>query len=291
MIEDAEHLIDLIRQVAESFIKKHYAEEEQFFSAVWEAFEKWVRRLKVPVERIDLSEVLHTRSGLGFVGEEGLDLVSPIVLSTVAETLQESRKRKLSVSGLELAVRKAATRAGAAGELLACLIHHLPELVAAARSAKASISEAYVSLAQKPQYEIWTEGDHKIVDNIDKFKQEQEKYLFWIDLTNKEYLSLGIKPEQKIGPTAIEILIYLIENIGVSIPRREIFEDVFEESTEENIGWKNRLQQFLTQLHNFTGKTFREKYLPLDRISDCLSLKNSFRDKYFIFETLRAPEE
>ena len=287
MFEEAEHLIDQNRQVAESFIKKHYAEEEQFFPAVWEAFEKWVRQLKVPVERIDLSEVLHTRSGLGFVGEEGLDLVSPIVLSTVAETLQESRKRKLSVSGLELVVRKAATRAGAAGELLACLIHHLPELVAAARSAKASISEAYVSLAQKPQYEIWTEGDHKIIESIGKYEQKKKQYLFWIDLTNKKCESLG-ETRDCLKPRDLKFLLFLATNSGVSVTYYEVCKEVFSEEPDNEFPWRNRVAQCLTALRSFAGPLFEKDCLVKDRLTDSLSLDESFKARYFIFRTLRS---
>lgn len=292
MTNDTNGLMAQIRRVVEMFIKRYYAEEERFFPAVWEAFEQWASQLKEPLEKIDIAEVfLDAHAGLGFTGQGQIDLIPPIVLSTVAETLQESRKKKPSVSNLERIVGKAAIHAGATGELLACLIGHLPALVIATRNSDLDVSEAYISRAKKPQYEIWTNGEHKIFDSIDKFRRRREKYLFWIDLTNKEYLSLGIKPEHKIGPRAIEILIYLVENIGVSVPRWEIFEDIFEETTEGNIGWKGKLQQFLTQLHNFAGKSFRKKYLLLDRISDCLSLKNSFKDKYVIFETLRIPEK
>jgi len=293
MTNDTNDLMAQIHRVVEMFIKRYYAEEERFLPAVWEAFDEWAGRLKEPLEKIDIAEVLlDTQTGLGFAGQGQIDLVPPIVLSTVAETLQKSQSEKLSTSKLERIVGKAAIRAGAAGELLACLIGHLPALVIAVRNSDPDVSEAYISVAKKLQYKILTGGEnHKIVDSIDKFRGKQDTYLFWIDITNKEYLSLGIEPEQKIGPTAIKILVYLVKNIGVSIPRRKIFEDVFEETTEENIGWVNRLQQFVTQLHNFTGKTFREKYLLLDRISDCLSLKNSFKNKYFIFETLRALDE
>jgi len=292
MTNDTNDLMAQTHRVVEMFIKRYYAEEKRFFPVVWEAFEQWVRQLKEPLEKIDIAGVFSdAHSGLSFTGQGQIDLVPPVVLSTVAETLQKSQSEKLSASNLKRIVGKAAVRAGATGELLACLIGNLPALVIAVRNSDPDVSETYISVAKKPQYEMWTGGEHKIIDNIDKFRKKQETYLFWIDITNKEYLSLGIKPEHKIGPRAIEILIYLVENIGVSVPRREIFEDIYEETTEGNIGWKGKLQQFLTQLHNFAGKSFRKKYLSLDRISDCLSLKNSFKDKYVIFETLRIPEK
>lgn len=289
MVEEAEHSIDQIRQVAERFIKKHYAEEERFFRDVWEAFENWVRQLKVPIEKIIFSEALRTRAGLGFVGEEGLDLVSPIVLSTIAETLQESRKSNLSVSDLERIVGKAATRAGAAGELLARLLSHLPEIVIAVRNARADVSQAYISLAQKPQYEIWTGGEHEIVDSISEYEQEKDQYLFWIDVTNGDYTSLG--EEKSLKPTARKLLMFLTENIGMSVPRREAFEKAVGASPEERGDWKNLLSQYVGQLHDFAEEEFRDSYLVHDSLSDTLALKKDFKDKYFIFITLRPSEK
>ena len=158
----------------------------------------------------------------------------------------------------------------------------------AARSTDFDAAESVVLPPVKPQYEIRTQGQHKIVKDISTFEEKKNEYLFWADITAGEYTSLG-KQRPPLSPTARRLLLYLTKNIGLSIPRSVVFEHVIGVAPEE--GWQNRLAHYLTELQNFAEDDFRKLYLPpLNRPTDTLTLRNSFKSKYFVCLTLRPSE-
>ncbi|MFC1636711.1 hypothetical protein ACFL5Z_17930 [Planctomycetota bacterium] len=213
-----------------------------------------------------------------------------IVLATVAETVCTIQNNKLSKSDIEAIIGKAAVNWGASGDLLAAVIRYLPQLYIATRSANLEPSETCISLPVKLQYEIWTEGQHRIVKNIGKYKKNKNKYLFWADITNRQYESLGQK-RCPLSTPALRLLLYLAENMGISIPRTMVFEHVIETTSDGVVGWKTRLAHYFTELRKFAGEDFKEIYLPPpDRFTDTVTLNKSFKNKYFVFVTRRSSE-
>jgi hypothetical protein len=214
-----------------------------------------------------------------------------IVLATVAETVRAIPDQKLSQSDIEESIKKAAVDCGATGDLLAAVIHYLPQFYMAVRSANLGASESNILPPMKPQYEIWTQGQHKIVKDMSIYQEKKNQYLFWADITAGEYNSLG-QQRPPLSAPALRLLLYLAENIGMSVPRSMVFERVIGEAPDGLQGWQSRLAHYLTELQNFAEEDFRKLYLPPpDRLTDSLTLKKTFRNQYFVFVTWTSPEK
>ena len=95
---------------------------------------------------------------------------------------------------------------------------------------------------------------------------------------------------------------FLSENIGRSVSRDEILEKVFEfdklqdvkkhsHITNQQGAIMSRMEQQLTKLQKFAQTDFRKIYLVRDNVTDSLSLRQSFSDKYFIFKVLRSTKD
>ena len=214
------------------------------------------------------------------------ELVDVIVVATVAETLRRSREGEPSFAELGETAGRVAADFGLGGDLLARLIRHVPELCSAVRSADREAEEAYVCGPGKPQYEIWTAGERKIVEDITAYEKRRRTYVLWVNLTSKECTSYG-KRKPFPQPKTLELLLFLLDNVGTSLPCGKVFEQVFEGSPEHMQGWKNRIEQQLTKLEKIAEGGFRKSYLTRDRLNNTLSLSDSFRDRYFVFRKLR----
>jgi hypothetical protein len=214
---------------------------------------------------------------------------SNIVLATVAETVRAIQDEKLSLSNIDAIVTRVAVDCGATGGLLAAVKRYLPSFYVDVKSSNLDAVESVVLPPTKPQYEIWTQGQHKIVKDIKAYGEKKSKYLFWADITNGDYSSLG-KQRLPLSPNARRLLLYLAENIGLSVPRSVLFECVIGVQPEE--GWKNRLSHYLTELQNFAAGNFRKLYLPPpDQLTDTLTLRKAFKNQYFVFVTWKQPEQ
>jgi hypothetical protein len=279
-----------VNRIAADFVQENYPKESTFFVAFWESFETNMNKWQaVAPENWPIAEgTQKVATELGFSDFKSMDLVTPVVLCTVAKVLSKTTSESLSISDLETVVGKVAASCGASGQLLAQLMHHLPQLCVAVQTAKSGVKQAFVSIAKKTQYEIWADGEPpRIVHDIKKYKAKENEYLFWIDLTNGEFKSLGEKKGLK--PTAMKLLLFLVENIGVSLKFRKVYKEVIGIDPEGVENWRNLLHQYIRQLHKFAEESFRESHLFHDLVYDTLCLKASFRDKYFVFRTLRSP--
>ena len=152
------------------------------------------------------------------------------------------------------------------------------------RRAKPDVAEAFVSVAQKPQYEIWTTGAHEIVDDISEFEQKKEGYLFWIDLNDRPPV-LEEDSRKHLGTYAVNLLLYLVRpgRFGRLTSLSDILREVWQiEKKEPDDLDKGRIAQYLAQLQKFSRGKFHKHLLEAKRERG-LGLKESFKDKYFIF--------
>ena len=287
---EAGMLITGIHRVAETFIKQHYPEEGRSFAAAWQAFDEWVKQWKGPEAEKKASEALLAcvQTGLGFA-EEGLDKISRIVLATVAKLLCEMQGQRVSLFGIERLVSKTAAGTGASGELLATMVRHLPRFCMEARSANLEATEAHVSRAVMPQYEIWTEGERRIVDSIGDYEKKKKNYLLWIDLDEKVHRPT-IRATETIGTEAISLLCCLVKRLGARVSLEEVLKEVWGEEVRKKVELRDaqvgKLEQQLTSLQKFCGGEFR-KYLFGEKLKKGLGLDRSFSKKYFMFSRLR----
>lgn len=286
-----EELIADIRRVAEAFVRQHYGDEERFFPVVWEAFEEWFKKLKGSESVRLASETLHAdvQVGLGFTRHEVVDLVTPIVLATVAETLRGLREKRLSLSEAGVFVGKTASEFGAAPALTAEMVRYLPGLCRAVRTVDASASTAHVSVASRPQYQIWTEGKQATVSDVSQYEARKASYLLWVDMDEKPHVSIR-NPGEKIGPEAVDLLLCMVKRLGKRVTFEQVLDDVWREEprTEADLkrSQENKVEQQLTALDRFCKGGFRE-FLFGEKFAKGLGLKESFSDKYFIFSRLR----
>jgi len=286
-----EELIADIHRIAEEFVRQHYRNEERFFPVVWAAFEAWFKKLK-GFESVRLaSEALsaNVRAGLGFARHGVVDLVTPIVLATVAETLRGLRENGLSLSQAGSFVGKTASEFGAAPALAAQLVRYLPELCFAVRTVDPAASAAHVSVASQPQHEIWTEGRHDIVHDIRQYEARKGAYLFWIDLDEKPLVSTR-NPRVTLGREAADLLVCLVKGLGNRLAFEQVLKEVWGEEpdteAESRRGQENKVEQQITKLDKFCGGGFRQ-FLFGEKFAKGLGLREAFSDKYFIFCRLR----
>jgi len=185
-------------------------------------------------------------------------------------------------------VRKAAVDSGATGELLAILLRHLPSLLWETQAANLEVAESSISLSVTPQYEIWTAGAHRIVQDINYYERKKDQYLFWIPLDAKKHRSPE-DPEKTIGPRAIALLLYLVEQLGTRTKFEQVVREVWNDEphgdAEMRRSQQNQLEQQLTKLEQFCDGAFR-RYLFADKFGKGIGLDKAFADKYFIFRRL-----
>lgn len=292
MVNAREELIAETRRIAEDFVRQYHKDEEQFFPVIWAVFSERYRKttgsksVGLPAEAL-LDDV---QFGLGFARHEVVDLVTPVVLATVAEALRRLREKRLSLSQAEVLVAETASEFGAAAALTAEMVRHLPGLCLAVRDVDVATSTADVSVASRPQYRIWVDGHQHIVSDISKYEARKPDFLFWIDLEERIHLSMGKPPSKALKKMALRLLLFLIERQGRRVPTREVLREVFDEDlgADEPVDkhMVNKIQQQLTALHLFSGEQFRDYLFSAD-FERGVGLKESFKDKYFVFSRLR----
>lgn len=286
MYIDKDSWLNTAKVVAKKFIESNYFQEVSLFDSFWQAFSfKINEALKADVSgKITLDSTGQTIADISFARDSAIDSVSPIVLPTVAAIMQQIQLKKFCKSELEELIGATAAHFGAKPSLTACLIRSLPVLCNEVMSYEPNVSEATVSVASKPQYRIWVNGKSKIVDSIDNYEKNKDKYLFWIDLDAKKHLSPK-NNKQILSPQSLELLRYLVENIGNLKSIDDLLTNVYDDDTsltEEHD--KSKIEQQLTKLHKHSDNKFRE-YL-FKWAEDRLGLKDSFKDKYFLFSRL-----
>ena len=281
MNQNNESWLNVVQEIAHAFIVEDYNSESALFDPCWEVFAGRIGDLE-GTSREDLFESSIIQD-ISFATSSSQDLVTPIVLATVAETISTINAKKLSGSKLEKFIGDTAARFGAQPGLAATLLKHLPALCKEALGGK---TDGTVSTSPDNQFKIWTNGESKIVQSIDEHEKQKDKYLFWIDLDEKKHVS-KLDASRKLSPRSIQLLKCLVEQLGSPIPVGEILIDAFEDSSDIPVATdESRIEQQLSKLHKFCGDQFRQ-YLFAKWFRNGLGLKDSFADKYFLFSRCR----
>ena len=284
MYIDKDSWLDTTKVVAKKFIESNYFQEVSLFDSFWQAFSFKVNEaLKADASgKLTIDSTGQAITDISFARDSAIDSVSPIVLPTVAAIMQQIQLKKFGKNELEDLITTTAAHFGAKPSLSACLVRSLPVLCNEVMSYEPSASEATVSVAPKPQYRIWANGKSKIVDSIDNYEKNKDKYLFWIDLDAKKHLSPK-NNKQILSPQSLELLRYLVENIGNRKTIDDVLADVFDDNTSLTKEHdKSKIEQQITKLQKHSDNQFRE-FLFSKWFENGLGLNDSFKDQYFLF--------
>ena len=161
------------KTVTKKFIKNNYSQEDSLFDAFWQAFLFKANEIfKADVTgRLIFDPTGQSLANISFTNDSSIDLVSPVVLPTVAAIMQQIQTKDFSKNELEELISTTAANFGAKPSLTACLVRSLPSLCNEVMSYEPDASEATISIACKSQYKIWTNGEVRIVDSIDKYEE------------------------------------------------------------------------------------------------------------------------
>lgn len=204
--------------------------------------------------------------------------IEQIVLPTLSELLLTTRGQGYSRRRLESIVARIAATYGASPDQVTAMVEYLPSFLIDLRSANQEVSENTMSSATPPKFEVWVDGNHRIVEDISSYEKIKHKYLIWIDLDQPG----------KIQPKAIKLLKYLVEHIGQRVPFEVVLKDVFDDPvTGKNFDESNRnkVEVQITAIHKFSRGQFR-KHIFRNKFTCGLGLSTTFSDKYLIFRRL-----
>ncbi len=283
MNHNSESRLAVVRQVAHTFIAENYDSESALFAPCWDVFSSRIGDLAGDDQ--DVAFDSNIIQDISFAKGSALDLVTPIVLATVAEAFQKINGKSIPASKAEQLVGHAARKFGAKPELTASLMRHLPALYLDAIAASDGTDAAVISQEPVIQYKIWADGKAWVAQDITEYEAKKDEYLFWLALNEKSHTS-PISDDRRIGPKAVELLVYLVEHLGMPVPALDVLRDVFGDD-DQPIGerQKDRVEQQLSKLEKFCGDHFREHLFGL-WAEKGLGLKSAFADKYFFFSRL-----
>ncbi len=289
MTSDCQPSLDIVRKISEKFVGNIYKDEIALFDTFWNMLSPQIaRRIQAgTTAKISNNSQLTNPSDLYFAQGQSFNLVTPIVIATVDATVLNMQSKKLSGKSMNDFISQIATSFGATKELTASLTKHLPKFCEAVLKDFASPSSV-ISDCSNDRFRIWTNGKTDIVGNIDKFKSDKTKYLFFLDMNQPSHISPKNK-SASIGPTAVNILQILVENLGKRVPSKEFIGNVANNTSDIKQA-SDKIEQQLTKLHKFSGGKFRE-YLLGNWLKSGLGLKEDFADKYFLYSRIRPDEE
>ncbi len=283
MNQNNESWLNVVQEVAHAFIVENYNNESTLFAPCWEAFAARIADLAgTNREEPFASNIIQD---ISFAKGNALDLVTPIILATVAETFHGISGKNISAEKAEEIVGRAAMRFGAGVELTASLMRHLPLLCIEAMVTSESADKAVVTHTPTVQYKIWAGGKTWVARDVAEYEAKKDEYLFWLDLDEKSHVS-PISADRRIGPRAVALLIYLVDHLGAPMPALDVLRDVFDDDcqtiTEDR---KDKVEQQLSKLQKYCGGHFRE-YLYGLWTEKGLGLKETFANKYLFFSRL-----
>ena len=268
--------LETVRHISLEFIGSHYPSEASLFDSFWSVVAGKINHALEgttgnQLSREQVSQLTHQ----ALSGEQSLDLVTPIVIGTLSTVFYGLKENPESLSKQESMVAEIAARYGAKPSLTACLIKHLPALCHDLQAVPKT-QDALVKKKLEPQYQIWTNGESQIVNDITSFEKTKKDYLLWVDLASHQCHSKG-RSEEKINPQTIKLLVYLVEHLGVQIPSSQVFQEVFDSDREfcEETDL-NTIEQQITKLNKLCHKQFRSYLFP-DR-NQGFGLSEKFKD-------------
>lgn len=271
--------LSTVKMFSKNFVSENYPEELSLFDSFWLVFYEKLIDIQAG-EQLNLTPSRMVINQISFVSETSLDLVSPVVLSVFAEVMVIVKSKNLTINELEKEIAAIAARHRAKPSLIACLTRSISllyqELKKIDDTSEAKIYEVLT------HYRIWTAAREEIVESVDKYEKNKSKYLFWIDLDKKQQVS-ALNPKLKLPAKPVELLHTMVKHIGSPIPL-EVLSKEFSQSGEIEGSDIDNIEQNLSKLHKFCGNNFRQ-YLFTNHKRG-FGLKDSFRDKYFLFERI-----
>ena len=216
------------------------------------------------------------------------DLIHLTLNDIIAEIKRTEVRGKLSTEEVENIVSKIAADRDIETDLMALMIKHLIPFFYESQFCNKSHHEALIYKPPSSKYHVWTEGSEYINKSIEKYKKKKHQFLFWLDLDAKKHISPQF-PDRELDPKAVELLLYLVGNIGNRISIKEVISNVYDGNTGFTAEHdKGKIAQHITQLNNFyfyeDKSKFSDEYLFADWRQEGLGLINDFKDKYFLFK-------
>ncbi len=271
-----------IKTITQRFIANNYSNELQFFDSFWQVFSAKIQEVAKSdfTKSVGLKPANQIISEISLVRENSLDLMTPVVMGVMAEIMFESRSQKLPNDELERIIASSAVRQGARQSLTACLLRNIPKLYNDLMQTNDQTQTTVFEITIR--YCIWTDGTMDTVESIEESEKNKSKYLFWIDLDEKQNISV-INPKLKLPVQPVKLLHYLIKHIGQAVSLLQICQDVIDPNIKkiEQTDIAN-IEANLSKLHKFSGGKFREYLFGNHR--KAFGLKYSFKGKYFLFE-------
>jgi hypothetical protein len=280
-------LLSTIRIVAQRFIECHYTGESPYFEDCWRVLSSKIHEAldSAPTGQLAIESPEHLIKNLSLAGPASLGLVTPIVVGTITQTLCALKDHQANAEELKLIVASSAAHLGASHQLTACLIQHIPGLIVDILKNQREGGDALVGKASPPQYAIWTMGEERMVGSITTYEHKRNQYLLWLDLNETSHV-LASSPKTRIGQQAVHVLIYLVRNLGVVRPAKELYREVWDPMTDEvDSSHIDAIEQQFTKLNRFTGGQFRKHLLRGE--DNGYGLRESFANRYFLFKRLR----
>jgi hypothetical protein len=183
------------REVAHAFVAGHFDNESSLFDVFWDVFSS---RWNFGATECSAHEIETAIRDVSFAKDSAVDLVTPVVLATVAATIQKVGSERLSIAEIKKVVGSAAKKFHAGRGLLDCLVRHLPALCKEAFAVRDDAEEAEPQIEEADSTEmLWVEHcdslgkPHEIPsasanwyakkDVDSKFRSECEKYDLFVD--------------------------------------------------------------------------------------------------------------
>ncbi|MCK4998873.1 MAG: hypothetical protein KAS23_05030 [Anaerohalosphaera sp.] len=289
-IEDKTWML-IAQTVAKRFIEKNYPHEAYFFESLWETL---LPRICTVFESSSGEQVIElANSGttdISLVGNNNVGLLSTTIASTIIEASYEIDSKKPDDAQLRSIIASAAARHGAKPSLVACLEQQLPELFNSLLTLDVDAPQALVREVPRPLYKIWTKGGELNCssDVFSEYDMDKMKYLFWIDINATRNYSHIVKGKH-IGQTATKLLKYLVDDFGKRSTVPEVLNEVFnvcEDSTKNRKIDEGKIERQFSHLQAYSEGQFRQ-YLLDEKFLKGIGLKESFREKYFLYVRLR----
>lgn len=196
---DKNSVMERTREVARAFIAGHFDNESYLFDVFWDVFSSRWDFGKTESSGICSSQkTIAAIREVSFANDNAVDLVTPVIVATVAETALKLNGKDLSLAKIKKVVANAVAHCEAGVELAACLVRYLPTMWEEALATKKDSEEAVGQIVDGiPVEKLWVEHcdsvgkPHEIpspstgwynIEEVDsRFRRGHEKYELFID--------------------------------------------------------------------------------------------------------------
>lgn len=255
-----EKLMAGIRQVAETFVRQYYKDEERFFPIVWAAFDGGLKKIRTPesVEFVSEALLAEIRVGLGFAQEAAMDLVTPRVLAaTYAAAFDVTLMSEEAGPGyVGKVVRKYGERFKVPAEFLPTLEDFLSKLLKEEEERVELVSlggpshNELVLLRWDEPFRAGSQGE--LAAEIDKTRAEKRELDLFLDDLRNEFLVKGAP--RSLQALQRRLFVCLLMRVGEYWEYAELFYRIWGDEAES----VNNFHQLLYKLHGTTDHVLKD---------------------------------